>query len=257
MLKDMRLSIKQNSLYIALLFISLIYSGELISHRLDLSIPDLYSVMFQGLLFIIIVIPIFLLFLSTILPPSFDSLRVTRYRSREKLTIRMMMTIFLAVCIYLSIYMLAGVLYGYYISGTFENRWITESGFPNLFFDGEINLALFQTNQIILKYVLTETLAFMIIGLLTACIFILTGRFIVTFFLIEGFLLFEYFLHNFLNVSLFIGRAQIYLDAWVEMSLGSVALYFIGIIIVLTVVLYIIIDKKDFIERSEDPHGVH
>jgi len=244
--EDILLSSKFIGIYLGILIIGLIYNGKFISHRLDPSIPDMFSTMFQGAQFLVILVPVYLLLLSLIFPASFNTLRLFRYGSRERFTAYIFVTIFIITGAFLFIYMLAGFIYGFSLTGTLKNSWTTEIGYPYMILDGQINLETFKISNLISTYVITEMLVFIIIGLIAAIIYAILKRYVFSFFIVQGLILLDFTMEQLFNTSLFVKYAQITLYTWSDIHFGFVIVYFLGIIIVLTTILYLVINKRDF-----------
>ena len=251
---DMKRSIVRMGYYILLLLAGLIlYANYTALMGSNTSVPDVFDVLFRHYSLIVIAIPVFLLLLSLVLPSIIEPLRIIRYRSRINYGTVLLVVIGMFVFTFLLIYMLSGVLYGWWLSGTLENPWVTESGRPFILFEGNIDLSLFNTGYMILRYVLTEFAAFMLLGLVAVLIYLLVPRFIYVFFIVEGLVIFDSAIFELFQISFFLNKAEVSLDNWGDVAyFTSIITYFIGVIVILCAAIYIIVSKKDFLPVVEE-----
>jgi len=252
--QDVKSSSVKACLFLLLLFAGTIlyanYTPQMVENN---SIADVFHVLFRDYSLTIIVIPVFLFLLSIILPSVMEPLRLVRYQDRGNIAWALFTVIVVFVSIFLILYMLFGFLYGWWLSGSLENTWKTEWGPPYIASDGNIDLALFSTGYMVLRYVVTQFVAFMVIGLSAVLIYIMIPRFVYVFFIIEGLVVLDRELSSRYNVSWFIHQAEISIANWGDAAYFiSIVTYFVGLMIVLSVAIYIVLRRKDFIPKLED-----
>lgn len=251
---DMKTSAVRMGSYLLLLIAGLIlYANNTRFMGSGTSIPDVFNVLFRNYSLIVIVIPVFLLLLSLVLPSIMEPLRIFRYRSRIKYGTVLLVVIGTFVFMFLLIYMLCGLLYGWWLSGTLENPWVTEMGRPFILFEGNVDFSLFGTGYMILRYVGTEFTAFMILGLLSVLIYVLIPRFIYVFFIVEGLVIFDSAISSLFRISIFLDKAIVSLENWGDVAyFTSILTYFLGVIVMLCVAIYVVVSKKDFLPVVEE-----
>ncbi|MBP3038803.1 hypothetical protein J9303_04695 [Bacillaceae bacterium Marseille-Q3522] len=217
------------------------------------SIPDVFEYLFQKENIYVYLIPVFLVILSFVLPPILDPLRLFRFRNRNQLAAAILFTVLLTVLIFLLIYFLIGFLYGWLISGTVDNPWATKEGKPYKLFEGNVDLALFQSGYMILRYTVTQFFAFLFIGLLSALLYLLIRRYIIVFLIVSMFAILDNTIEAMYLFSLFLRHAEVKLGNWgnVQYFLGHLY-YFLGLIVVLCVAIYFVVARKDFIQQTEE-----
>lgn len=251
---DMKSSALKMGCYLILLFSGLIFYANYTPFMVNkISVPDVFHVLFRTFSLTIIVIPVFLLLLSLILPSILEPLRIIRYQNRRKLATVLFVVIGLFVCVFLFIYMLSGILYGWWLSGSLANPWMTETGLPFIVSDGKVDLALFSTGYMVLRYVGTEIVAFIVIGLLATFIYLIIPRFVYVFFIIEGLVILDGVLSSHFRFTLFMNQAEISIGRWGDVPyFVSILAYFLGLIVILSVAIYIVVSRKDFIPILEE-----
>lgn len=217
------------------------------------SIPDVFNYLFIKGSFFTLTIPLFLFFLSLVLLPMFDPLRLVRFQDRSKLATIILFTVFLVVILFLSAYFISGFLYGWLKSGSIDNPWATKEGKPFIMSEGEVDLSLFSTGYMILRYTVTEFFAFLFIGLFAALLYLFLPRYIYVFIIVEGFVIFDLVLSSLFNFTLFFGKAVVNLDNWGDVSffIGNI-LYFLGLVIVFIIGIYVVVSRKEFIPVIEE-----
>ncbi|MGE8204972.1 hypothetical protein ACQKP0_10440 [Heyndrickxia sp. NPDC080065] len=217
------------------------------------SIPDVFNYLFIKTSFFTLTIPLFLFFLSFFLPFMMDPLRLTRFKERKKLGATILFTVCLVTIVFLAVYFIIGFLYGWWKSGSLSNPWVTEEGTPFILSKGKVDLSLFKTGYMFLRYTITEFFAFMVIGLLASFLYLLIPRYILVFFIVEGFLILDITIQSVLNFTIFITQAEVSLNNWgnVTYFIGNL-IYFSGLIVVLIIGIHMASRKRDFIPSVEE-----
>lgn len=252
--QDVKSSALKVGLFLLLLFAGIILYANYTPYMVENnSIADVFHVLFRDYSLTIIVIPVFLLFLSIVLPSVIEPLRLVRYQGRGEITSVLFVVIVAFVSVFLLVYMLFGFFYGWWLSGTFENIWKTDLGPPYIASDGKVDLALFSTGYMVLRYVVTQLVAFIVIGLVATLIYLMIPRFVYVFFIVEGLVIMDRELSSRYNVSWFIDQAEISIANWGDVAYFiSIIMYFLGLIIVLGVAIYVVVRRKDFIPNMEE-----
>ncbi|KYC92935.1 hypothetical protein MXL46_16115 [Heyndrickxia sporothermodurans] len=217
------------------------------------SIPDVFNNLFTKGSLITLTVPLFLFFLSFVIPVIIDPLRLARIKERKTIGSIMILSVLITVIVFLCIYFICGFLYGWWKSGSLENLWVTEAGTPFKQSKGQVDLSLFSTGNMILRYTVTEFFAFMAIGLLTAFLYLLVSRYVLVFFIVVGFVLLDTVIQSLFHFTFILLQAAVTLDGWGNNAtfFGNV-LYFFGIILILCLGIYIAASKRDFIPISEE-----
>ena len=251
---DMKTSALKVGYYLLLLIGGLVFYANFTAYMMETtSIPDIFNELFRGYSLTVIVIPVFLLLLSLVLPTIIEPLRIIRYQTRIKYGTVLLVVISSVVILFLLFYMLFGFIYGWWLSGSLTNPWATEIGRPFIVFEGNVDLSLFSTKYIVLRYVGTEFAAFFILGLLATFIYLLIPRFIYVFFIVEGLVILDGALSSLFQISIFMEQAEVYLGSWGDVAyFTSVLTYFLGLIVILCAAIYIVVSKKDFLPVVEE-----
>src|SRR5699024_12149490 len=98
----------------------------------------------------------------------------------------------------------------------------------------------------VLRYVVTQFVAFMVIGLSAVLIYIMIPRFVYVFFIIEGLVVLDRELSSRYNVSWFIHQAEISIDNWGDAaSFILFVTYFVELKLVYSVEFYIVLRWED------------
>lgn len=214
-------------------------------------LPDVFNMLFIESSLLAFSVPAFLVILFFVLTPLFQPLRIVRFQKRETLAWTVFRTVFFTVLIYLAAYFAFGFLFAWLKTGSLQNTWATKEGTPYLLYKDEIDLSLFATPYMILRYGLTEFSAFLFLGLAAAFLYLLSDRYIYAFFLVVGFLIFDFALHSLFMISLFLNKAAVRLGTWGDgKDLLGIVLYFFGLSVVLMIGIFILLLRKDFLSRS-------
>lgn len=217
------------------------------------TIPDVFDQLFQKGTFYMLTIPLFLVVLSFVLPSIMDPLRFVRFYDRKKVAVTIIFTVVIVVIAFLVTYFITGYLYGWWLGGSLENTWATTEGKPFIQSRGEVDLSLFTTGYMFLRYILTEFFAFLVIGLFAAFLYLLIPRFSLVFLVVEGVTLFDASLLSLTQFTFFLGKAVVGLGNWGTVStfIGHL-LYFFGLIVVFSVGIYVMTMKRDIVPISEE-----
>jgi hypothetical protein len=254
LLSDFKKSLWKVGICFAILVFGAITIGKTYGNPYETnSIPDVFDLLFRKESLYLLVVPIFLFVLSFILPMIINPLRLIRFRDRKELAFIILVSVFIVVIVFLTFYFISGFLYGWLKSGTLHNPWATEEGKPYIAFEGEVDLSLFSTGYMVLRYTITELFAFVFIGLLTTLLYLLINRFIIVFFIVLGFAILDGTFITIFQFTFFIEQAEIKLGTWGNVPyLLSLLFYFFGLIVVLCVAIYFTVMKKDFIPQVQE-----
>lgn len=196
-------------------------------------------------------VPLFLFILFFVLQPLFDPMRIHRMNERKQIVIHIYWIVFVTVILFIVFYFFVGFIYGWYKSGTLTNTWVTKEGKPYQILGDDIDLSMFSTGYMVIRFTLTAMVVFYFIGLITAFLHIIFPRFVFVFLLIEGILIFDNVLIWFMDFSLFSRYVGIWFDNWgMAPFIGNLS-YFFGLSIVVAVLIYLYLMKYDFVQEKE------
>ncbi|MBP3038798.1 hypothetical protein J9303_04670 [Bacillaceae bacterium Marseille-Q3522] len=218
-----------------------------------ISIPDIMNYWFSTSTLSFLLFPLFLVVLSVVVPPMTDSLRIFRFQERRRFVAVMIGSIFITVLVFLLVVFSIGFFFGWIKSGSLDNPWPTKEGLPYRLYKEKIDLSLFHTGYMILRYTVTEFFSFLFLGLFTALLYLLIPRYFIVFFVVELFVILDGAMYSFLGFSFFIHQTDIHVSNWESVAyfIGN-SFYLLGIVILLCMFIYITVSKKDFIQYQEE-----
>lgn len=242
---------------LALLFCSLTLVKMAVPIKGEMGFPQSFDLFFSAFTFVFPVLPLFLMFLIFGLLPFFEPLRFIRYKKREQIFSSLLFRIFFIVLLFTVLYLLSGFIMGGIYSGQWNNVWLTKQGVPYLIYGEKIPLdTYFNTHWMIIRYSVTSLFLFNMLGTLVVIFYILIPRYIYSFIIVFIVAILDKTLQKIYDISLLNEPLTLGLNEWLmPETFVTTASLFGGMWILLTVFLYLIMEKKDYINKHKADNG--
>ncbi|PET37896.1 hypothetical protein CN520_24465 [Bacillus cereus] len=223
----------------------------------EMGFPQCFEFFFSSFTFVFPVLPLFLIFLAYGIIPFFEPFRFIRYKKREHIFLALLLRIFLIVFLFTVFYLLSGFLVGGLYSGNWNNVWLTKKGLPYAIYGEQLALSkYFETWWMLIRYIMTSLFLFNLIGIIVVICYVLIPRYIYSFIIICTLSILDKTLQKIYGISLLNKQLTLGLNEWLRPeTFQNISYLFGGIWIVLTVVLYIIMEKKDYFSNYKSDNG--
>ncbi|MCW6699734.1 hypothetical protein LG401_01245 [Bacillus pumilus] len=214
-----------------------------------MGIPQSLNLFFSSYTFIFPVLPLFLMFFSFGIVPFFDSSRFVRYKKRERVFLSLLLRVFWICLIFTLIYLIGGFLLGGFLSGRWDNVWLSTKGAPYLIYGDQLPLdEYFSSNIMLMRYLITSLLVFYLIGLFVVVCYLLSKNYIYSFIIISSTVILDKMLNIYFGFSFINDSLSLEMTSWLIPGLFSRMIYlFSGFGLLFTFLAYKIFIKQDFL----------
>ncbi|HDR6390237.1 hypothetical protein [Bacillus thuringiensis] len=244
--------------YIPIWFIVLIFSVlSIIRQTIPLvgimGLPQTLDLFFSPFTFSFPVSPLFIVFLAFGLIPFFEPLRLIRYKKREIIFLALISRIFWIVFIFTILFLFSGLIISGIYSGNWHNVWLTKSGQPYQMFGNTINLEkYFETKWMITRYILTSLVIFNMLGVFVSILYVSIQRYIYAIIITFSIIMLDKTLEILFKISLINQKISLEMNQWITPgTFQETICWFGGIYIIFSTILYILIEKKDYLSKSK------
>ena len=107
--------------------------------------------------------------------------------SKRKSILSLLLRVFWICLIFTLIYLIGGFLLGGFLSGRWNNVWLSTKGTPYLIYGDQLPLdEYFSSNIMLIRYLITSLLVFHLIGLFVVVCYLLSKNYIYSFIIISS-----------------------------------------------------------------------
>ncbi|WP_276787413.1 hypothetical protein [Bacillus sp. (in: firmicutes)] len=210
--------------------------------------PQALNLFLSSYTFSFPVLPLFLMFLSFGVLPFFDSVRFIRYQKRERVFLSLLSRVFWICLMFTILYLVGGVLLGVFLSGRWDNVWLSPEGAPYFLYGNKLPLdQYYSSNVMMVRYIITSLLLFHMIGLFAVVCYVFIKKYIYSFIIVTSVVILDKMLHTYFEFSLINDPISLEMTSWLIPGLFSEMIYLIGGFgIIFAVVLYICLINQDY-----------